>query len=182
MANGSISLGKAVEQFLASPQARIGMKLELTGFVRRCGADCPMFLAINEVKGFMKGVKKPTDRKRRADILEAFFEFSKEKAWISTNPAIGLVKAKKEPVVKIKPVTQKQEQLRLSSEGRDKIRADIEELLIKKNEVIQEVAAAREEGDLGENAGYHDARERLGLIEGQIMEKENILARAVTVE
>ena len=179
MANGSVSLGKAVEQFLASPQSKVGMKLELKGFVRRCGADCPLFLAANEIKGYMKGVKKATDRKKRADTLEAVFEFAKDQGWISSNPAIDLIKAKKEPVVKAMPVIRKREQIKLSSEGRQTIEAEIEELTITKNKVIEEVAAAREEGDLSENAGYHDARERLGFIEGQIREKEAILAQAV---
>lgn len=178
MANGSISLAKAVEQFLASPQAKVGMKLELNGFIRRCGADCPIFLAANELKGYMKGAKKAAEKKKRADTLEAIFEFACEQGWLSANPAVGLIKEKKEIKVKAKPAQQVQ-QIVLSPEGRDRIQAEIEELIIRKNKVIEEVAAAREEGDLSENAGYHDARERLGLIEGQIMEKEHILARAI---
>jgi len=178
MVTGSISLAKAVEQFLASPQAKAGMKLELNGFIRRCGADCPVFLAANEIKGYMKGAKKAADKKKRADTLEAIFEFAYEQGWVSSNPAVGLIKEKKETKVEVKPAAPVQ-QIILSSEGHEKIKAEIDELIVQKNKVIEEVAAAREEGDLSENAGYHDARERLGLIEGQIMEKEHIIARAI---
>ena len=159
--------------------------MELKRFATLCGKECPMFtITVREAKEYLLEVKKPAERKKRAEALEAFFEFSKEKGWVLNNLAAGIIK-KKEPKAR-QPISRKQsiskpEPVRLSEEGRLKIESEIEELLEVKRRVIKEVAAAREEGDLSENAGYHDARERLGLIEGQIREKEDILARANTV-
>ena len=42
--------------------------------------------------------------------------------------------------------------------------------------VIKAIAAAREHGDLSENAEYHAARERQGFIEGRVMELEDKLS------
>ena len=181
MSSSSIPLRKAIDEFLASSQAHTGMKLELAGLARQCGSDCPLFLATGEVKGFMKGVKKAAERKKRAETLEAFFEFAKEKGWVSSNPAAGLIK-KREPEIKKKPAVSKPEPIRLSGKGRQKIEAEIKELLKDKERVVGEVASAREEGDLSENAGYHDARERLAVIEAQLRDREEILARSVPLE
>ena len=182
MTDGSIPLGKALDEFLASPRYRVGMKTELTGFRRRCGADCPLFLAAGEIKGFMKGVKKATERQKRAETLEAFFEYAREKGWVSNNPAVGLIKKKEPKIEKKAPAPKKAEPIRLSEEGRQKIKEEMEQLRIEKERVVQDVKDAREDGDLKENAPYHAARERLAMIEGRLREAEAILARAVPLE
>ena len=186
MASG-ISLGKAIAEFLASPQSRVGMRTELTGLSRTIGTDCPLFLLDdNDVKKFVMTAKKTAERQKRVDALVVFFDFAKENGWVHSNPAFGLVKkaapkAKKtEPAVKPKASPSRAGQVMLSADGHKQIEAEIAELHVDKARVTAEVAAAREEGDLSENAGYHDARERLGLINGRIREKEDILARAVT--
>jgi len=186
MASG-IPLGKAIAEFLASPQARAGMRTELTGLSRRCGADCPLFLLSDDhVKKYAMAAKKTAERQKRVDAMAVFFDFAKEKGWVQTNPAFGLIKKKEakvkkdEPKIASKAPVSKKGQIQLSADGRKQIEAEIAELLKDKERVTAEVAAAREEGDLSENAGYHDARERLGLIDGRIREKEDILARAVT--
>lgn len=48
--------------------------------------------------------------------------------------------------------------------------------------VIKAIAAAREHGDLSENAEYHAARERQGFIEGRVMELEDKLGRADVID
>jgi transcription elongation factor GreA len=48
--------------------------------------------------------------------------------------------------------------------------------------IIKAIAAAREHGDLSENAEYHAARERQSFIEGRIMELESKIGLAEVID
>ncbi|BBD08961.1 transcription elongation factor GreA [Desulfovibrio ferrophilus] len=56
----------------------------------------------------------------------------------------------------------------ISTEGYEKIKKELEELKKERPGVILAIKLAREEGDLKENAGYHAARERQGMLEAKI--------------
>ena len=67
----------------------------------------------------------------------------------------------------------------LTQEAHDKLEAELEHLKTEgRPEVSARIAAAREEGDLSENGGYHAAREEQGQMEGRIRQLEDILRRA----
>jgi transcription elongation factor GreA len=67
----------------------------------------------------------------------------------------------------------------LTQEAYDKLHAELENLKGPvRQEVIARISAAREEGDLKENGGYHAAREDQGKVEGRIRQLEDMLRRA----
>ncbi len=67
----------------------------------------------------------------------------------------------------------------LTQEAYDKLRAELDDLKgPKRQEIIEKIAAARDEGDLKENGGYHAAREEQGRLEGRILQLEDMLRRA----
>ncbi|HXG40780.1 MAG TPA: transcription elongation factor GreA [Candidatus Limnocylindrales bacterium] len=71
----------------------------------------------------------------------------------------------------------------LSAEGLARLRAELEELRTRRRpEVIARVRAARELGDLRENAEYQAAREEQSFVEGRIQSLEALLRRAVVAE
>ncbi|MGL9718078.1 MAG: transcription elongation factor GreA [Wolbachia sp.] len=70
----------------------------------------------------------------------------------------------------------------MTREGFEHIQAELEKLKEEKPSIIQAISDARDQGDLSENAEYHAARERLGFIEGRIMELENKLSHAEVIE
>ncbi len=53
---------------------------------------------------------------------------------------------------------------------------------VERPKVIEDIATAREHGDLKENAEYHAAREQQGFIEGRIKDIEGKLGNAVIID
>ncbi|NMB69596.1 transcription elongation factor GreA [candidate division WWE3 bacterium] len=69
-----------------------------------------------------------------------------------------------------------QEILYVTKEGLDKLKAELKELVeIKRPEVAKRILAARENGDISENAEYDSARQEQSYIEGRISELEEII-------
>ena len=67
----------------------------------------------------------------------------------------------------------------LTQEAYDKLRAELDNLKGPvRQEIIARISAARDEGDLKENGGYHAAREEQGKLEGRIRQLEDMLLRA----
>jgi transcription elongation factor GreA len=72
-----------------------------------------------------------------------------------------------------------QSKIWMTQESYDKLSAELEELKgPKRDEVVARIAAAREEGDLRENGGYHAAREEQGKLESRIRQLEDTLRQA----
>ncbi len=62
------------------------------------------------------------------------------------------------------------------------LKAELAELRARRPALVEEVATARSQGDLSENFAYHDARQHLGMLDGQVQAIEATLARAQVVE
>jgi transcription elongation factor GreA len=67
----------------------------------------------------------------------------------------------------------------LTQDAFDKLQAELENLRGPvRSEIVSRISAAREEGDLKENGGYHAAREEQGKTEARIRQLEDMLRRA----
>ena len=67
----------------------------------------------------------------------------------------------------------------LTTEAHEKLQAELANLKGPvRDEIVQRISEARDEGDLKENGGYHAAREELGKLDGRIAQLEDILKRA----
>lgn len=71
----------------------------------------------------------------------------------------------------------------ISAAGLARIKKELQQLVeVERPEVIERIARTREQGDLSENAEYHEAREHQSFIEGRIQELEALIKNAVVVE
>jgi transcription elongation factor GreA len=75
------------------------------------------------------------------------------------------------------------DKVQLTQEGLAELSAELQQLKDEKlPRVIERVAAAREQGDLSENADYHAAKEEQSFTETRISEIEDILAHSTIVK
>jgi transcription elongation factor GreA len=70
----------------------------------------------------------------------------------------------------------------ITSEGRQELEAELEELKSRRGAIADKIAEARDYGDLSENAEYDAAREEQGLVESRIAEIEDILLNAELIK
>src|SRR5215831_1499956 len=75
------------------------------------------------------------------------------------------------------------ERVPMTREGYEKRKADLDRMQnLEMIEVAKRIAAAREMGDLSENAEYHAAREDQGMLQARIDNLRDKLARAIIVD
>ncbi len=71
----------------------------------------------------------------------------------------------------------------LTQEAYDRLKAELAELSgPARTEIAKKIDAARQEGDLRENGGYHAAREEQGKMEARIRQLEQLLDTAIIGE
>jgi transcription elongation factor GreA len=75
------------------------------------------------------------------------------------------------------------ERIPMSKAGNKKLKEELATLeKVDRIEVVKAIEVARGHGDLKENAEYHAAKERQGLIEGRILELKDKLSRAEVID
>jgi transcription elongation factor GreA len=75
------------------------------------------------------------------------------------------------------------EKVPMTPEGQQRLRDELKKLKeAELPQVIKDIATAREHGDLKENAEYHAARERQGMIVARIAHIEQSLSRAEVID
>ena len=71
----------------------------------------------------------------------------------------------------------------MTAKGAETLRSELEHLkTVKRPEIVNAIAEAREHGDLKENAEYHAAREQQGFCEGRIQDIEAKLSNAQIID
>ena len=67
----------------------------------------------------------------------------------------------------------------LTQEAYDRLKAELDQLAgVGRTEIAKKIEAAREEGDLKENGGYHAAKEEQGKMEARIRQLTHLLESA----
>ena len=70
----------------------------------------------------------------------------------------------------------------MTPSGAQKLRDELVRLKEERPKISREIGIAREHGDLKENAEYHAAKERQGLVEARIKDIEDKLSRAEVID
>lgn len=71
----------------------------------------------------------------------------------------------------------------LTKDGLDRLKAELEQLMrVERPKISQQIAEARDKGDLSENAEYDAAKEAQGLLEMKISKLEALVADAKVID
>jgi transcription elongation factor GreA len=70
----------------------------------------------------------------------------------------------------------------MTPQGAQRLREELVRLKEERPKISREIGVAREHGDLSENAEYHAAKERQGMVEARIKDIEDKLARAEIID
>jgi transcription elongation factor GreA len=74
------------------------------------------------------------------------------------------------------------EKVPMTPRGVQLLRDELARLKEERPKISREIGVAREHGDISENAEYHAAKERQGLVEARIKDLEDKLARAEVID
>jgi transcription elongation factor GreA len=70
----------------------------------------------------------------------------------------------------------------MTPQGAQKLRDELVRLKEERPKISREIGIARDHGDLSENAEYHAAKDRQGMVEARIKDIEDKLARAEVID
>jgi transcription elongation factor GreA len=74
------------------------------------------------------------------------------------------------------------ERVPMTPTGAQKLKEQLARLKEERPKISKEIEVAREHGDLRENAEYHAAKERQGMVEAQLKDIEDKLSRAEIID
>jgi transcription elongation factor GreA len=84
--------------------------------------------------------------------------------------------------VNMREVRAMTEKVPMTPGGAQKLREELTRLKEERPKISRDIGVAREHGNLSENAEYHAAKERQGLVEARIKDIEDKLARAEVID
>lgn len=75
------------------------------------------------------------------------------------------------------------EKVPMLASGFEALKSELQQLkTVERPSVVKAIEEARAHGDLSENAEYHAAKEKQGLVEARVMELEDALSRADVID
>lgn len=74
------------------------------------------------------------------------------------------------------------ERVPMTPKGAAKVRDELARLKAERPKISRDIGTARDHGDISENAEYHAAKERQGMVEAQIKDLEDKLARCEVID
>jgi transcription elongation factor GreA len=184
MANSSDhipSLGEAVVLYLGklSARTRDDSQPEIYKFARWYGWESSFAsLAGPAVASYAEQMNvSDIDYEKKLTILRSFFAYAKKAGWSATNLATH-IKAKKGKTFAAGGRRVVQEEVNLTQERYDELKAELENLKKRSRELMGEIQRAAADKDFRENAPLHAAREERGHVEGRVKELEQTLKAA----
>ena len=180
-----LSLNEAASRFLVtlpSEEVAIGQQV-IYQFARWFGRKRLMHsIAADEVAKYAQQIPPSVvEYKKKLDLVKAFLAYAKKEGWIKKNLAIYIKIKKDKPGLKANAGHKAVTAVSLTREGYDSMKEELLELKSQRPRIVEEIKRAAEDKDFRENAPLDAAKERLGHLEGRIMELEEIFKSATVI-
>ena len=183
MANNNPSISDAARLFGQSlPVDKHLDSQEALRFARWFGEERPAAdVRPSDLEGYVEtfGATAP-NATARAEALKSFLAFA-HKQNIMSERMVSHVRVRRPAARRAStPTRTEQREVRVTTEGRTALEAELESLKAERPRIASELRAARADGDVRENAPLDAAREAQGQLEARIRELEGTLRAAVT--
>jgi transcription elongation factor GreA len=189
-AEGAVTLGQALTEYLHT--LKPDQRREASPYIRKyvdyagdqLGFDA---LSASRVESFAQAQIRASDpsAEQRARALKAFFAYLKKKGYTSENYGVHIRVPRtpgRAPSSGTSATTLEAPQIEMTATGMEEARRRLDEMEAKRADLVNQIAVARADGDLRENAAYHAAREELGMTEGPYQQLLQTLKHAVVAD
>jgi len=176
--NKSVILSEAVSRFMGDipdGDVEVGQRA-INRFVRWFGRERRMdSLTASEIANYAQRISSSdTDYQNKLDTIKAFLTEAKNKGWTVKNLSLHL-KIKKAKTRAGGVSGRQKEAIAMTREGYEAIKSELESLKKQRPQIVEQIRMAAEDKDFRENAPLDAAKERMGHLEGRIIELEETL-------
>ena len=180
------SLGEAVTLYLGklSTKDREASQAEVYKFARWYGWESSFSsLAGPAVANYSEQLNlTDIDYEKKFKVLRAFLAYGKKAGWSKTNLATHLKTRKGKIAPAVAGGKSLQEDVSLTQQRYDELKAELENLRKRSQELVKEIQRAAADKDFRENAPLQAAKEERGHVEGRIKELDQTLKSATIIE
>jgi transcription elongation factor GreA len=159
---------------------------EINKFIRWCGWERSFSdLEGSSVGKYAEGLSQTdADCVRKLEMIRGFLTYAHKEHWSKENLSVSvrIVSKGKPKSSSVKKKARKQEPVYMSQDALDKVEIELRELKDKRGAVIEDIRRAAADKDFRENAPYHAAREQKSMIDGKIMELEEMVASVAIID
>ena len=121
------------------------------------------------------------ESQKKLDILRTFLGYAVKAGWTERNMAVHL-KARKGKARVTAANKKSRQTVSLTGQGYQEMQKKLVVLKDRRPQIVEEIRKAAADKDFRENAPLHAAKERMGHLEGKIMELEETIKSAVVID
>ena len=189
--NGNVSLGEAAGKYLAilPDEKKNAAQQEINNFIRWYGGREK---SMDSLEGAAVGnyaerlARTDAACVQKLDLVRGFLTYAHKQQWCRENLSVSIrvvKKAKsKTATASAKKKGEKKKPAYMTQNAFNEIEIELKSLQEKRLAVMEDIKRAAADKDFKENAPYHAAREQKGMLDGKIMELDEMISTAVIIE
>ena len=187
--NGNVSLGEAAGKYLVilPDEKKNAAQQEINNFIRWYGG---WEKSMNSLEGAAVGnyaeylARTDAACAQKLDLVRGFLTYAHKQQWCKENLAVSIrvVKKTKSKSPSAKKKNEKKEPAYMTQQAFNEIQIELKSLQEKRLVVMEDIKRAAADKDFKENAPYHAAREQKSMLDGKILELDEMISKAVIIE